>query len=500
MNTINKLFDSKSFTLSILFVFFAIFLHSHKNNIHKELIGVHMWRQTQTQLNIQQFYRNDFNILNPRVNTLNGEGNIKRFEFPIMQWLIAGVMKMYGKESLIITRLCIAFITFWSFLGFYQLSRLISKNNIASLMSAGLFLCSPMIFYYGINPIPDNMALMCTIWYCYYFFKYVQSDFSNLKLGIVSAIFISIAMLAKLPYAIYGSLALFALFIERKNHLKWTAPNTKRYVIVFALALLPSVMWYGKVIHSWGTESIVGGILNGMSSDRIKIVLLHHWNHTTKDYFFNQYSVYAFFITLPITCYGLIYSRNKLKFYLATMTLSVLVYFLYELNMIDTIHDYYMMPFLIPLYIMLLYTLDLVYKVNRYIFTILFLSSFFMPTVTYKQCKAYYTVEKAGMDPILAEHYKEMRNLVADDEKCIMLNDDSASILPYLLNKEGYIFDKDGMQVIWMDDMIRNKDARYMYSNSRKIESDSLFPQFIDKMIWSKGNYNIYKLKDPKEL
>jgi hypothetical protein len=104
------------------------------------------------------------------------------------------------------------------------------------------------------------------------------------------------------------------------------------------------------------------------------------------------------------------------------------------------------------------------------------------------------------MDPILAEHYKEMRNLVADDEKCIMLNDDSASILPYLLNKEGYIFDKDGMQVIWMDDMIRNKDARYMYSNSRKIESDSLFPQFIDKMIWSKGNYNIYKLKDPKEL
>ncbi|HMP28175.1 MAG TPA: glycosyltransferase family 39 protein, partial [Saprospiraceae bacterium] len=335
-----KVLKSKVFSISILIVFFAIFMHSHKSNLHKDLIGIHMWRQTQTQLNIQQFYRNDFNILNPRVNTLNGEGNIKRFEFPIMQWLIAGIMKIYGEESLLITRLCIAFITFWSFIGIYQLAKLLSRNEAASLMTAGLYLCSPLVFYYGINPIPDNMALLCAIWFCYYFFRYKQSDFTNLKEGILSAIFISLSILAKLPYAIFGSMALFALIFERNSTLKWTNINTKRHIIIFSLALVPPLIWYGSIIHNWGSESIVGGIINGMSFDRIKIVLLHHWNHTTKDFFFNHYAVYAFYCSIPFTVYGILYSKNIFKSYLTTLTLSVFVYFIYELNMIDIIHDY----------------------------------------------------------------------------------------------------------------------------------------------------------------
>jgi hypothetical protein len=500
LNTLSKVFESKIFTVSVLLMFFAIFLHSHKHNVHKELIGIHMWRQTYTQLNVQQFYRNDFNILNPRVNTLNGEGNIKRLEFPIMQWTIAGVMKIIGNESLLITRLYIAFITFCSFIGLYQLARLISQNKMASLMVAGLFLCSPLVFYYGISPIPDNLALMAAIWFCYYFLKYQQSHFTNVKLGIFSACFISIASLAKLPYAIFGSMALMAILYERNTFLKWSEKTVKRHLLIFSIALLPSIIWYGSIIHTWGTESIVGGILNGMSLERVKLVLLHHWNFTSKDFLFNQYTVYGFYISLPITAYGLIYSKSKFKPYLITLALSIILYFIYELNMIDIIHDYYMMPFLVLLYLMVLYTLHLIYKYNKLIFASLFIFSLLMPTVTYKQSKNYFSAEKAGMDPTLASHYMEMRNLVPKDEKCIILNDDSGSILPYFFDKEGYVFNKDAMQVIWMDDMIRNKEAKYMYCNSRKIEGDSLFPKFIDKLIWSKGNFNIFKLKDPKDL
>ena len=54
-----------------------------------DLIGNHLWRQSQTQINIQNFYRHDFNILNPRLNVTNwGETTIHRFEFPLMQYLL----------------------------------------------------------------------------------------------------------------------------------------------------------------------------------------------------------------------------------------------------------------------------------------------------------------------------------------------------------------------------------------------------------------------------
>ena len=72
-----------------------------------DLVGVHLWRQSQTQLNIQNFYRHDFNILNPRVNITNlGPNTLYRYEFPIMQWSIACVHKVLG-ESITITRVCL---------------------------------------------------------------------------------------------------------------------------------------------------------------------------------------------------------------------------------------------------------------------------------------------------------------------------------------------------------------------------------------------------------
>jgi len=62
----------------------------HFNHFTADLVGVHVWRQTQTQATIDSFYTEDFNILNPR-KLCRGEGDgIHRREFPLLQWTIAG--------------------------------------------------------------------------------------------------------------------------------------------------------------------------------------------------------------------------------------------------------------------------------------------------------------------------------------------------------------------------------------------------------------------------
>ncbi|MEY4934216.1 MAG: hypothetical protein RIS64_575 [Bacteroidota bacterium] len=49
-----------------------ISLGMHWRIFTTDLIGSHLWRQSQTQLNIQNFYRHDFNIMNPRNNSFRG--------------------------------------------------------------------------------------------------------------------------------------------------------------------------------------------------------------------------------------------------------------------------------------------------------------------------------------------------------------------------------------------------------------------------------------------
>ncbi|NJN33156.1 MAG: hypothetical protein HC817_01795 [Saprospiraceae bacterium] len=104
----------------------------HFNIFTLDLQGNHLWRQSQTQINIQNFYRHDNNILNPRHNNFAGsENNIQRMEFPIMQWTIAQFHRLFG-ESITITRICVFVIGLLSVCGFFQLMQVLFKNALLS--------------------------------------------------------------------------------------------------------------------------------------------------------------------------------------------------------------------------------------------------------------------------------------------------------------------------------------------------------------------------------
>ncbi len=111
-----KLLENKPYLCIILIALASIVLHYKIFTL--DLQGIHVWRQTQTQINIQNFYRHDNNILNPRHNNFSWGDNIQRMEFPIMQWSIAQVERVFG-EKIIVTRICIFLIGLMSVFGFF---------------------------------------------------------------------------------------------------------------------------------------------------------------------------------------------------------------------------------------------------------------------------------------------------------------------------------------------------------------------------------------------
>ena len=167
---------SKKTTLLLLLLIPVVSFFMHYSIFEKELSGVHVWRQSVTEINIQNFYRHDFNILNPRTNNLEG-GNfghgIDRLEFPLMQWLIACVHKL-SVDKIIVSRICLFFIGLLSVWGMFNLLNNILKDNLASLLGAWAFNFAPVFYYYTMNPIPDNFALCTAIWSLSYFFKFLD--------------------------------------------------------------------------------------------------------------------------------------------------------------------------------------------------------------------------------------------------------------------------------------------------------------------------------------
>ena len=90
MNFINKQY--KLVLVCIPLLSFALHFHIFS----MDLLGIHVWRQTETQTVINNFYKADMNILNPRVNDHPDMSQLHRMEFPLMQWLFAVFYKIFG--------------------------------------------------------------------------------------------------------------------------------------------------------------------------------------------------------------------------------------------------------------------------------------------------------------------------------------------------------------------------------------------------------------------
>ncbi len=106
MNKLQQIINNKWFPFIFITFAIGISLFQHYRIFNLDFIGVHTWRQTQTQTVILNFAYDDFNIINPRLNDLTYNNGLYRMEFPIMQWLIAGLYKLFGNH-IIITRLFI---------------------------------------------------------------------------------------------------------------------------------------------------------------------------------------------------------------------------------------------------------------------------------------------------------------------------------------------------------------------------------------------------------
>ena len=467
----------------------------HARHITKDLMGIHIWRQAETQTVINNFYEEDMNIFNPRINARgNGEG-LHRMEFPLMQWLVAGTYKIFGKHILV-TRIFMFLIGIFSVAGMYFMIKNILGNNIPAMIGAWAFNFSPSFYYYTINPMPDNLALCFGIWGIAMFFAWARDK--STRSIVFSGLFLGLSALCKLPFILYFSVPLMYFLLEIRTSFK-SKSTTTLPLLISAVSILmfafPALIWYISVIPQWKGNGIVTGVIdNKIPFSEIFSNITHHLFITLIELLLNYGSVLFFILAF----YWIIRKKSfKNQFFpvFATWGIVLILYFLFESNMIGKSHDYYLFPFLPLLFLLVGFGAGKISSLNKKAYkalTIILL--LLLPFFAFLRMDKRWDPDKPGFNKDLLLYKDDLRDAVPENALCVAGNDFSNYIFYYYIDKKGWGYYNDYLDGEQLKQMIV-QGAQYLYSDSRKIDENRFISVFLERLVLEKGSIRVYKLK-----
>ena len=486
---------NKPFRNTILLSIVVISFLMHFKHFTKDLMSVHVWRQTETQSTINNFYEEDMNILNPRRNARGDTEGIFRMEFPLMQWLVACLYKIFGNH-IVITRIFMFFVGILSILGIYKMLLTLFQNETIAVIGAWTFNFSPCFYYYTINPLPDNFALSCSIWGLALFFIWYKNQ--KLLTLLSSSLLLSIGALCKLPFIIYfivPSVYFFRVIIKNGISLKIFI----RVSAAFCFIVFP-VAWYVTVIPNWYGNVVLKGMADNNDSFKILLSYYFHTLTTSLPELLLNYGSLLFFLFGFYFLFKRKSYKNPTFIVLLSLGLAVLAYYFFEANAIAKVHDYYLFPFYPILFIIVAYgAYYLLISKIKFIRVLTIFLLLILPFTCYLRMRVRWNPDSPGFNKDLLTFKLELRNVVPNDSLVIAGNDESNFIFLYYIDKKGWGFKKNNLTAEKLLSMI-SKGARYLYSDSRTIESDPNLTSYFDKLILEKGSVKVYRLKQPTTI
>lgn len=476
-----------------IFVLLGIALLSlamHGPHLGKDLIGIHVWRQTQTQSAIVNFYEEDMNIFNPRRNDRGDGDGLHRMEFPLMQWMVACLYKVFGRH-LVISRLFMWVVGLGAVLGIYSLLKQLFEHEELALMGAWAFNFSPNFYYFTINPMPDNMSLATGIWGLALFFRWYQAQ-DKLAPLIWSGLMLSISALCKLPFILYYivPLVFFAQWLLTKG---WSKELVVKGLASMGLGVLP-LAWYAWVIPTWGGNMVIKGMLNNEDSgSQIVHYLLHNLVSALPELLLNYGAVLFFLAGFYFLVKRKAYRDTRFGLILSLCAM-LLTYFFFEVNAIADIHAYYLFPFYPVLFMLVGYGAYHLFQTSptywRYVTLV---ALFVLPLTCYLRMANRWNPDRPNFNKDFLEHKAALQAAVPKEDLIVIGNDKSHFILFYHMDKKGWCFDTDQLPPERLKGMIEH-GATHLYIDSEVVRNQPGMDMLLDSLVMEKGSVRVYRL------
>lgn len=455
----------------------------HLSIFKLDVLGIHVWRQSQTQTVIYNFTFSDNNILHPQRFDLSNGSTALLYEFPLYQWLVAQINHTLGYSVLntrLFTFLCFVVLLF----GFYKWILIYFKEETA-LFSA-YFLCfSPLLYYYCVNPLPDILALAFTQWFLVFAGRFQISQKTQELL--LASVFLMLAALIKLPFVLFFVFLIPGLISPYKPK-----KISKRLfeLGLLVLLLVPVALWYAYAIPSWKGNGITSGILGNQKST--EELLSYFWHHLVST-FPELISNYAAFPLILLGIYIGIKNRKtlfRMHLPLSLTFVAVSLYFIFELNMIEKSHDYYLLPF-VP-FVFLLLSLGLNHIIEGKYRTFVFIFLAIVPITAYLRIQHRWDEVVPGFNPAYLYEQQTIQSHIPENALCIIDFDESKFIALYYLKRKGYSLYKDELSTQTLKECL-SKGASVLVTENLNLVPGN-FPEFHFEQVYS-GGLKIYNIK-----
>lgn len=290
----------------------------------------------------------------------------------------------------------------------------------------------------------------------------------------------------------FSIVSIYYFFDDISKNQKLTA-STLRNAFIQLTALSPAFLWYGWVMPHWNSSNVLYGIFaEGLFTYENLRIFIYHLTEMFPHILLSP----PVWILIPAGGLFLVRTLPEKGWFVSLMGITFL-YLILELNAINTYHDYYMLPFLPWLYILVGFGFEYLRNKGRrflfLIFGIFVITAIYTPLSTSEN----WSMKKTFFNNDLFVHKEALKGAVPQDARCIILNDPSQCIFSYQIDKMGFIFDSDNLPLPWLEDMVNNYEVRYMYSDSDKINKDPAIARYIDSTLLVAGSIRVFKLKDP---
>jgi len=186
----------------------------------------------------RNFATEDMNILQPRIDRRNETDGITGSHFPLYEWLLALISKVFGFSEML-ARVYSLLIFSFVMLAMYLVLLQLKIKPFAAVCSALLLLSVPQMYYDSINAMPDILALCFSLFALHFFLSY----FLRAHAG-----FLFPAIL----FAVLGGLIKFQFLIIPASSIAYIHFNRKQLFYAFVsiiFIVLPIFCWYSYAIQ-----------------------------------------------------------------------------------------------------------------------------------------------------------------------------------------------------------------------------------------------------------
>lgn len=314
--------------------------------------SVHQWAQCDRASVAWNYYKGYADFFHPRVNNTDNGTGITGLEFPVIQYFVSLLYRLFGFHEWLY-RLTTLLIFTLGATSVFRLAQYFIKDNLSALLVMVMYVCSPLLTFYSCNFIPDIYSLSFAMVAWSLLVKYSEHPADSLW----RRWFIAMALACLIKPNSMIHLPVMWLFLYRNG--LWTWKKPLQFTGFFMAIAGLSIAWY--VYASWLSKTYHSEVfLLEMRPPKSWQEVQDVWTRVSEDWLERIYKKKILLLLLIGGLVGMFIERpfkNNLATYTVLMFLCAGA-FLYVMFLQLSYHDYYfitMFPAIIFLIIFIMH-------------------------------------------------------------------------------------------------------------------------------------------------